>query len=563
MPIHFIFMQKHANKYTAQALSAVLKAADISDIVISPGSRNAPLIIEFTNQNFFHNYSIIDERSAGFVALGMAQQTGKPAVLVCTSGSALLNYYPAVAEAFYSHIPLIVVSADRMQKWVDQGEGQTIRQHGVFKNHSWQNITLSEKGMPDDIEKIRKAIETAIEKRGPVHINIPFDEPLYDLTEAFDLPSIKVKTEFEDLIYPVDYLEKFEQKWQNSKRKMILAGQHKPSEFLQAQLEKFAQDPSVIILHENIANVQHPKFIGNIDQAIFNLTDKDLAQFKPDILITVGRNFVSKKIKQFLRQHKPKEHWHIEKTDIPPDTFEAMTQHFNTAPEMFFSQFLFLAKPIFSANYQQKWLSLKEEKKNRHHNFLKQTAYSDLKAFELISQMIPSPYQIQWGNSSTIRYAQLFDFPEGTRHFSNRGTSGIDGSNSTAIGAHLKSKLPVLHVSGDISFLYDSNALWQKYTQPNFKIIVINNGGGDIFNFIPGPAKTQALEDFFVTKHRYHMKKLAEMFDFNYQKVNNLPGLEVALKEFFDQNNKAQILEIDTQNINNAQILKDYFSFLG
>ncbi len=556
-------MQKHSNKFTAQALSESLKAAQIKDIIISPGSRNAPLIIELTNQDFFNHYSIIDERSAGFVALGMAQQTGQPAVLVCTSGSALLNYYPAIAEAFYSHIPLIIVSADRPQKWVDQGEGQTIRQDRVFEKHSWYNVTLSENGLPEDLNNIKNAIETAIDKQGPVHINMPFDEPLYEISGSINFASPNIKTKFENIIYPVPFLEKFERKWQNAQKKMILVGQHKPSKFLQLQLEKLADDPSVIILNENISNVKHKRFINNIDQVIFNLTLDELEKLKPEILITIGRNFVSKKVKKFLRAHKPQEHWHIEKTNLPPNTFNALTQHFDTSAEMFLSQFLFLIKALKSSDYQQKWLKIKKKKKIQHKKFLQQTGFSDLKVFDLISHNIPSPYKVQWGNSSTIRYAQLFDYTSGIQHFANRGASGIDGSSSTAIGAHLKSDLPVLLISGDISFLYDSNALWQKYTHPNFKIIVINNGGGDIFNFIPGPSNTQALNNFFVTKHRYHMKKLADMYRFSYKRVDNLSDLTAALKIFFSNNTQAQILEIDTQKINNAAILKDYFKFLS
>jgi len=555
-------MSKHSSKLTVQMLSKSLKKAGINDIIISPGSRNAPLIIELTQQDFFNNYSIADERSAGFFALGMAQQTAKPTVLVCTSGSALLNYYPAVAEAFYSHIPLIVVSADRPQKWVDQGEGQTIRQHQVFKNHSWYNVTLSETGNSDDLEKIKTVIETAVDKRGPVHINMPFTEPLYETVEAEQIQIPDIKTVFPDKVYPVEFLEQFAQKWQSVGKKMILVGQHQPSEFLQLQLKKLSQDASVIILDETISNVHHERFINNIDQAIFSLSDNKLSELKPNILITVGRNIISKKIKQFLRKHKPNAHWHVEKTDLPPNTFEVLSQHFDTAPEMFFSQFLFLVKPAEMADYQKKWLDIKQRHKQQHDIFLQKTGFSDLKTFDFISRMTPAPYMIQWANSSTIRYAQLFDYKKDIIHFGNRGTSGIDGSSSTAVGASEKSKIPVLLVTGDISFLYDSNALWQKYTPDNFKIIVINNGGGDIFNFIPGPASTPALEEFFVTKHQYNARHLAEMFHFDYQKVDNLQDLQNALKQLFENNAKPQLLEIDTRHIDNAGILKDYFSQL-
>ena len=555
-------MAIHSVKKSVQQLSSALLAAGITDIVISPGSRNAPLIIEFTGSNF-QNYSIVDERSAGFFALGLAQQKQKPVALVCTSGSALLNYYPALAEAFYSHIPLLVISADRPQKRIDQGEGQTIRQHGVFSNHSWYNTTLNEsesnEALQQNHKEIKNALETAFEKRGPVHINVPFDEPLYEMTGQKSVDSFDISPDTADKIYEVDFLEKFARRWNTSKRKMILVGQHQPSRFLQLQLEKLAQDPSVIVLNENISNVYHSGFINNIDRLIFSLDEAALQSLQPEILITAGRNIISKKVKYFLRNHKPQQHWHIEKTALPPDTFEVLSQHFDTAPEMFFSQFLFLVSEDNKSDYRDKWLEINQERKVFHQKYVAQIPFSDLKVFELLSKNIPGNYMLQWGNSSAVRYAQLFDFKQGIIHFSNRGTSGIDGIISTATGAAFASQRPVLTVSGDISFLYDSNALWNKYIPDNFKIIIINNGGGDIFNFIPGPAKTKALDEFFVAKHQLNAGYLAQMYGFAYQRVDNLRDLTNFLPLFFSNNKQPQILEIDTRKADNATILKAYF----
>jgi 2-succinyl-5-enolpyruvyl-6-hydroxy-3-cyclohexene-1-carboxylate synthase len=560
---------KHSSKKSAQILAKHLQNAGICDIVISPGSRNAPLIIEFTNQDFFNNHSVVDERSAGFFALGMAQQTGKPTVLLCSSGTALLNYHPAVAEAFYSKIPLIVVSADRPQKWIDHGEGQTIRQDKVLTNHTYFDTTLQEDYLENakhfnDLQ-IGLAIKNAIEKQGPVHINIPFDEPLYDIVEAEEIDITPIKIDTSDKVYPENEVEKYSIEWLQAKQKMILVGQHPLSDSLQQQLEKLSQDPTVIVLTENISNVQQQKFINNIDQAIFSLDDNQLEMLRPKILLTIGRNIFSKKIKQFLRKHKPKAHWHIGKTDIAPNTFEVLTKHFNTSAEMFLSQFLFMIYDKLDKNegdYQTKWLKIKQRNKTLHQKYLTTTGFSDLKIFELLSKQVPKNYMIQWGNSSTIRYAQLFDFPASVKHFSNRGASGIDGSSSTAGGAAYASGQNTLLVSGDISFLYDSNALWNKYIPNNFKIIVINNGGGDIFNFIPGPSKTNALESFFVTKHKHTVKSLVEMYNFDYQLVNNLGELTELLPEFFRNNEKPQILEICTSKIKNNEILRNYFKLL-
>ncbi len=554
----------HSAKKKVRLLSRILKKFDIKEIIISPGSRNAPLIIEFTGQDFFKNYSIVDERSAAFFALGIAQQQKYPSILVCTSGSALLNYYPAIAEAFYSKIPLIIISADRPQKWVDQGEGQTIRQHEVFKNHSYFNTTLENQTHEQINDTIEKAIKISIEKQGPIHINIPFDEPLYETIQNEEEKIIPKKYQLNFPEIPEKKLQKLLEIWNQSKNKIILAGQHYPSDFLQKQLEKLSQDKDLIVLTENISNLHHEQFINNIDQTIFGLNNQSLSLLKPDLLITVGRNIISKKIKQFLRKYKPKHHWHIEITDIAPNTYEALTEHINSHPEIFFSQFLFLIYDQMKKDgtYQNQWLAIKNRNKKRHRQFLEKTPFSDLKIFDFLEKNIPENFMIQWSNSSEIRYAQLFDFRKSIIHFSNRGTSGIDGSSSTAIGAAKITEKPTLLISGDLSFLYDSNGLWNKYIPNHFKAIVINNGGGEIFNFIPGPSKTQALNDFFVTKHSLKIKKMVEMFQLKYIYINNSESLKEKFPDFINNHSKPQIMEIDTSEIANYQILKDYFEFL-
>jgi len=558
-------MGLHSEKKSARQLSKIFEQNNILDIVISPGSRNAPLIIEFTNNSNFKNYSIVDERSAGFFALGIAQQKQKPVVLVCTSGSALLNYYPAIAEAFYSRIPLIIVSADRPQKWVDQGEGQTIRQQGVFRNHSYYNVTLHEnEGKDYENEKlIQEAVKLSMQKKGPVHINIPFDEPLYNILEEIE----NIETPPTPLNYEAPEISEHKlhdllKTWKNAKQIMILAGQLPPSDVLTKQLEKLNEDARVIILTENISNQNNSDFITHIDQNIFLLSEQALEELKPDLLITIGRNLISKKIKKYLRSHKPENHWHVEHTDYPPNTFEALSEAINTSPEMFFSQFLFLTYDQMAkeGKYKKKWLQHSEKQWQKHTDYIKKVPFSDLKVFDFLSKNIPDGAMIQWGNSSSIRYAQFFKYNKNTIHFANRGTSGIDGSSSTAIGASQINE-PTFLITGDISFFYDSNALWNKYLPDHFKIVLINNGGGDIFNFIPGPSKTKALDEFFVSKHQMHAESLARQFKVKYNRVDNYEDLNKVFPSFVAQK-EPQILEINTQQKENHHYLKNYFKYL-
>jgi 2-succinyl-5-enolpyruvyl-6-hydroxy-3-cyclohexene-1-carboxylate synthase len=544
----------------AQILIASCIANKIEHVVISPGSRNAPLTIGFTNASAIKTYSIVDERCAAFFAMGIAQQLQKPVAIVCTSGSALLNYYPAIAEAFYSNIPLIVISADRPAHLIDIGDGQTIRQENVFENHILGSISLNEALNIDGSikEMIDETIKISYLEKGPVHINVPFDEPLYETTDKL-IHFEPIINDFEEIPLNVDYLEEFAGIWNTSKRKMVLVGSNYPSELLQIQLEHLTKDPSVLVLIENTANVSNSKFINSIDKLIFPLEDNELSHFQPDILLTLGGLIVSKKIKQHLRKFKPKQHWHVDAIRAY-DTFFCLNQHFKISPELFFSQFFFLTKPLES-DYQKFWLKKKTKRLKKHHNFIANCEFSDLKVIDSILKSVPAKSQLQISNSAIIRYTQLFDIDKTIPVFCNRGTSGIDGSTSTAIGAATAVKENTLFITGDISFFYDSNALWNTYIPKSFRIILINNSGGGIFRFIPGPKKSNAL-DYFEAPHNLTAEHLCKMFNFEYVTAVNENELNKGLKDFFAISEKPKLLEISTPREKNDLILNEYFNNL-
>jgi 2-succinyl-5-enolpyruvyl-6-hydroxy-3-cyclohexene-1-carboxylate synthase len=308
----------------AQSIIQICLAKGIKNIVISPGSRNAPLIIGFVNNPEFNCYSIADERCAAFFALGIAQQIQKPVAVVCTSGSALLNYYPAFAEAFYSQIPLIVISADRPQSKIDIGDGQTIRQENVFKKHSLYNANLTEEVSVENDLKINKAINKAFTKKGPVHINAPFEEPLYQTVSKLDVDvTISAFNKSHHKI-SIDEIIEFTNIWNKSKKKLILIGENKPNEIDAEIVESFAKDKSVVVMTETTSNIQHPSFLNNIDTIITPFTKKEFKALQPDILITFGGMVVSKRIKAFLREYKPKHHWHIDSLRAY-DTYGSLT----------------------------------------------------------------------------------------------------------------------------------------------------------------------------------------------------------------------------------------------
>jgi 2-succinyl-5-enolpyruvyl-6-hydroxy-3-cyclohexene-1-carboxylate synthase len=552
---------KFSNKKLSQTITQLCLAKGIRNIVISPGSRNAPLTIGFTENKNFINYSIVDERCAAFFALGIAQQLDEPVALVCSSGSALLNYYPAISESFYSDIPLVILSADRPSELINIGDGQTIQQENVFQNHILESANCIEGDAYNLFNEaiINLALNTAISKKGPVHINLPFSEPLYKTIENITITAkstpilVAVKKVNEDL-------NPFVKKWNGAKRKLILVGVLKPNSIEKKYLDILAKDESIIVLTETTSNLHDKNFFPAIDQLIASFDKNELIDFEPEILLTFGGMVISKKIKALLRDYSPKEHWHIDPKKAN-DTFFYLTHHFKTTVNLFFNEFLPKIVTVKS-NYQSNYLSVKEYRLKKHKKYISIIPYSDLKIFSAIVNIMPKNMQLQLSNSSTIRYAQFFNFDKRIDVFCNRGTSGIDGSTSTAIGAAVVSKKETLCVTGDLSFLYDSNALWNNYIPSNFKIIVINNGGGGIFRILPGEKNTNNFDTFFETKHQFTALHLCKMYNLEYTMIHRESELNQNLKSFFSSSDTPKLLEIFTPSEINDQILLEYFNFL-
>jgi 2-succinyl-5-enolpyruvyl-6-hydroxy-3-cyclohexene-1-carboxylate synthase len=544
----------------AQSIIEICKAKGVHDIIISPGSRNAPLTIGFTNHPDFRCYSIADERCAGFFALGIAQQKQKPVAVVCTSGSALLNYYPALAEAFYSQIPFVVISADRPHDKIDIGDGQTIRQENVFLNHSLYNANLLEEASEENDVFINEAINVAIAHKGPVHINVPFEEPLYQTTNKLAV-DVNVTGLFKsESSVRVEDIIAFSTLWNYSQKILVLVGECRPNTIDQQWIDELASHPSVVVLTETTSNLHHPDFINNIDTLITPFTDKEFAELQPRVLITFGGMIVSKRIKAFLRKYKPRHHWHIDELRAF-DTFGILTKHFTVAPNQFFKQFLPHVK-VVPSYYKDFIQTVRAQRAIKHSEYLANIPFSDLKAFESILAALPGNTQLQVSNSSAIRYAQLFDIDPSIEVFCNRGTSGIDGSTSTAIGAAVASNKQTTLITGDIGFLYDSNALWNNYIPKHFKIILINNGGGGIFRILPGHQENETFHTYFETSHCLTAEHLAKMYRFDYLTAADETSLKTGLKQLFENNDQPAILEVFTPTRDNNKLLLDYFKAL-
>jgi 2-succinyl-5-enolpyruvyl-6-hydroxy-3-cyclohexene-1-carboxylate synthase len=584
---------KYSSIPSAQSVVFHCKSRGIKNVVISPGSRNAPLIIGFTGDPYFNCYSIVDERSAAFFALGMAQHLQKPVLAVCTSGSALLNYYPAVAEAFYSDIPLIVISADRPAYKVDIGDGQTIRQESLFERHigytanlkqdithayttlkRYGNDLFLENSRPERLQiqiqnyndaELNKALRSAIVSNSPVHINIPFEEPLYDTLENLDLTPLCTPIIPENSIEKINWVE-LSRIWNACGKKMFIIGVNKPGRIHKEYLNTLANDNSAIVFTEVTSNVHHPNFFPSIDSIIAPIEKSKKAELQfmelqPELLVTLGGLIVSKKIKAFLRKYQPKHHWHINSKKAY-DTFFSLSMHIKTDENGFFEN-LFKHTSEVQSNYYQIWNNAKLKYKKRRKDYLNEIPFTDFLAFHIICAGIPKNYQLQLANSSTVRYAQLFDLDTSIQVYCNRGTSGIDGSTSTAIGSSIYSVNPTLLITGDLSFFYDSNGLWNSYKRNDLRIIVINNGGGGIFRILPGMENSKDFETYFETVQDLELKKLCALYKIKHLEATDAATLKAALSDFYLPSHSPLLLEVKTPRLMNDKILLEYFDFIS
>ena len=545
-----------------------LLAYGIRKVVVSPGSRNAPFSIAFDEHPEIETFVVHDERSAGFIALGMAQELGETVALCCTSGSACLNYYPAISEAYYRSIPLLVLTADRPAAWINHGDGQTIVQRDVFKNHILGSLEFDEDLFNDtSIQTQQKELAALLSVtksawKGPIHLNVGLNEPLYKTVEktidygkkAPIAPPMKRidASEMELIVQEI-----------NQSKVLVLAGQMEQNPKLQQELIKLASFPNVVVLVENTSNVQHERFIHCIDRTL-NGFDQSNDAFKPEILITIGGAVVSKRIKAYLRTAGILKHYKIGAEFPEMDTYRCLSKTFPLAPADFFEQ---LNESELSANvhnFNGRWKTVGIVAKDRSLEFMSEfSSLTDMQVFQNIQDFLPEDGILHLANSSVVRYAQLFDPLPGVRYESNRGTSGIDGSTSTALGAAIvnPNKQHVL-ISGDISFLYDSNALWYEPFPCNFKLIVIQNYGGGIFNIIAGPAESKQRARYFEAKQAKSPAAIAQAFGLQTKTLSSLEELTEYLPLFFDPSCEIQVLEVQTDDVNNAIDLDRYFEFL-
>ncbi|MDR0429940.1 MAG: 2-succinyl-5-enolpyruvyl-6-hydroxy-3-cyclohexene-1-carboxylic-acid synthase [Tannerellaceae bacterium] len=556
----------YSNKKNVLQLVALLKAFEIKQIVLSPGSRNSPVTHSFAVDSFFTCHTVVDERSAGFYAIGIIMHTGKPVAVCCTSGTAVLNLGPSVAEAYYQQLPLLIITADRPGAWIGQMAGQTFPQPGVFNTLVKKSVQLPEINTSEDEWYCNRLINEALLElnypiAAPVHINIPVSEPLFEYTIG-QLPQVRkidrcISTpEMDEKLEMDGYGERFQQ----YKKRMIVVGQllwQWQTEDIRELLEEMAEEHDCIILAEHLSNIRSPYIISNFDVFLYALPKEEQDTYGPELLITFGGHIVSKRIKQFLQKNKPKEHWHISPTGEIIDLYKCLTHVIEADALSVLDYLVSCDNPDENGDkpYALSWgNAIKKLPPARIMEF------SDLLVVKELIETIPRDSALHLANSSSVRLAQLFPLRSDVMIYCNRGTSGIDGCLSTTVGyASVSEKLTFLLI-GDLAFFYDMNGLWNRQINKNIRILLNNNGGGEIFYTLPGLNKSEALETYISASHQTQAKAWAEATGFTYLSISNESELKKTMYVFTDnKSDKPILLEVFSSMRKNAEILRYFY----
>ncbi|MDL2247800.1 2-succinyl-5-enolpyruvyl-6-hydroxy-3-cyclohexene-1-carboxylic-acid synthase [Bacteroides sp. OttesenSCG-928-J23] len=551
----------YSDKKNILELVALLIKHEIKQIVVCPGSRNSPIVHTLVSHPYFTCYAITDERSAAFFALGRALHGGNPVAVCCTSGTAVLNMHPAVAEAFYQQVPLLVISADRPQAWIGQMDGQTLPQPGVFGTLVKKSVNLPEVQTDEDLWYCNRLINEAILElnhhgKGPVHINIPLSEPLFRF-KTKELPEVRVITRYQGLnVYERDY-DDLIARLNSYNRRLMVVGQMTLIYLFDKRYNKQLYKHFAWFT-EHLGNRTIPgQPIKNFDALLFSLTPEQQEKLRPELVITYGGHVVSKGIRKYLRTHKPKEHWHVSRDGEVADLFGALTTVIEMDPFEFLERIAGLMdnKPT---QYPVMWEQLSKTIPEP------ELPYSEAAAVGKLLKSLPEESALHLANSSVVRYAQLYSIPESIEVCGNRGTSGIDGSLSTALGYASASSKPNFILIGDLSFFYDMNALWMGHIGSNVRIFLLNNGGGEIFQTLAGLEMKEQTHRAVTGAHATSAKGWAQERGFTYLAASNAEELDEAMPLFthLEQSERPILLEVFTDREVGVKVYKEYFNKL-
>lgn len=559
---------ENSDKVFCRELAALLAAYGVRMVFVSPGSRNAPLIVAVARHPQLEYEVVIDERSAAFMALGYAVQRNEPVAIVCTSGTAMLNYAPAVAEAFYRDVPLVVVTADRPAQWIDRLDSQTIHQPGAFGGLVKKSVDIPvENGDPEQIWEANTLMNDALAaavtgKRGPVHINVQLDVPLTRVGNFNDENPRVIETVVPHSALTTAHARAIGRELAPPRRVLVYAAGLNAGWRLNRAMTRLAAIPNIAVMHEAQANLHGHGIIGAPDAVLGLMTDDEREAMTPDVLITLGGSVVSRFMKTWLRRNPRVSHWHVGLTDAGADTFCRLTRRIEMDAEDFMPQLASAMQPytVSQSDYGRRWHEYAVRARKLTDEFVDAAPWSDLKAVDILFSDVPKGVNLQLSNGTSIRYAQICDTGRMHRIDCNRGVSGIDGSTSTAIGAALGYSGMTLLLTGDMSAQYDLGALASACIPHSFRMAVLGNGGGNIFRYIPTTSQLPELEECFAADVRLPLPELARGYGFRYFEATDAEGLISVLPAFFEEAGRPAVLNIMTDGNVSADTLRKYFN---
>lgn len=562
-----------ANVYCRQIVD-LLRAHGVRTVYCSPGSRNAPLLMALEACDGISKRIVVDERSAAFQAYGCSLVERLPVALVCTSGTAVLDYAPAVAEAYYSGVPLIVISADRPREWIDQDDSQTIRQFGVLSHivkGSYDVRAIPEGSAREYTEEVmwtvnrtmNEAMIKAMEgKKGPVHINVQLADPLGEMAEASALDERRVALLTQSESLPQETVRSLAEQL-GAAKVMLVASFCLPDHKLDKAVRRVASYPNVVVMAETLANLHDPQPLSSmIDAVLCDMTEEEKECMRPDIVISFGGALVSRMLKQYLRDFPPRFHWSIGHSNYFCDCFKVLTHKIEVSPASFFGQLSGMIrkiKPSIQAGYSSKWLELRRRSLELTRAYIRQSPWSDIKALDFVLSHSRLD-NLFVSNGTVVRYSQLIPHVCHAE-YCNRGVSGIDGSTSTAVGGAWSYKGKTTLVTGDISWLYDSGASALGDIPYDMRTIVINNSGGAIFRFIKSTSRLpgETLEKYFCVRNLPDMAAVANAYGLDVMEASDMSQLSSGVRWLEEDGDFPRMLIVSTPSKESAEILTGYF----
>lgn len=531
---------------STDTIAEILYRSGVRHVVASSGSRSLRMVRAAARHTGLTVRMIIDERVAAFSALGISDCVSEPVALVCTSGSAMLNYAPAISEAYYRGVPLIVITADRPINVIDINDGQTIHQYHALDNivKASVDIDATTPCTKDDFDIINRTISFSLSPRkGPVHINLHLEEGNDALTYK-SIPYDSLPVAPAGLSLSDGTLSRHIKEIAHNKI-LVFLGQMPPDSNMDMIVEQLSACPNVVVIADIVSNCRAAGVITDIESIIGKIRE-DSGRFRPQTLITLGKTSpVSRNLKEWLRGIDGYSHWRINDKPAPEDTYNHLERTIIADAPIFLKCLADNIPKHDVPSYKEIWLNLYRRAQAIKTTLMASAQWSDIAAVSMILKQLPENYNIQCSNGMSIRYMSLTGV-NGHKLYANRGVNGIDGSTSTALGFSSVAETPTLLVTGDMSALYDISALFSGQLTQKFKMVVLANDGGEIFRLTKATRDYEHREQLLCNIPTVKWEYVAKSVDMDYFEASDKEELSKVIPLFFRMTGRASMLTVRT-----------------